>query len=118
MSAIFLVVVGLGAMALGYIFYSRFIAQKIYQLDDSRPTPAHEFEDGVDFVPTNKYVLWATTLPLSLAQHPLWVQPLPLFGGGCRHFYGWFWGRSFSRVFTILGPFGPVYATRLNLSAH
>src|SRR5690625_4715120 len=58
MSAIFLVVVGLGAMALGYIFYSRFIAQKIYQLDDSRPTPAHEFEDGVDFVPTNKYVLW------------------------------------------------------------
>src|SRR5690625_468513 len=58
MSAIYLVVVGLGAMALGYIFYSRFIATKIYQLDDSRPTPAHEFEDGVDFVPTNKYVLW------------------------------------------------------------
>src|SRR5690625_5888938 len=58
MSAIFLVVVGLGGMALGYIFYSRFIANKIYQLGDSRPTPAHEFEDGVDFVPTNKYVLW------------------------------------------------------------
>src|SRR5690625_5082903 len=58
MSAIYLVVIGLGAMALGYIFYSRFIAQKIYQLDDNRPTPAHEFEDGVDFVPTNKFVLW------------------------------------------------------------
>ena len=41
MSAIVLVVLGLGGMAVGYIFYSRFIAEKIYQLDDSIPTPAH-----------------------------------------------------------------------------
>ena len=34
MSAIVLVVLGLGGMALGYIFYSRFIAKHIYQLND------------------------------------------------------------------------------------
>ncbi|MGX5914904.1 carbon starvation CstA family protein [Aliidiomarina sp. Khilg15.8] len=58
MNAIFVLIAGLGAMALGYIFYSKFIAEKIYRLDAKFRTPAHEFEDGVDFVPTNKYVLW------------------------------------------------------------
>lgn len=58
MSAIVLLVLGLGGMAGGYFLYSRFIAQKIFQLDDNFQTPAHEFEDGVDFVPTNKFILW------------------------------------------------------------
>ncbi|HAJ44143.1 MAG TPA: carbon starvation protein A, partial [Alcanivorax sp.] len=35
-----------------------FIAEKIYKLDPDFRTPAHEFEDGVDFVPTNRFVLW------------------------------------------------------------
>ena len=58
MNAIFVLLLGLGAMALGYIFYSKFIAERILRLDASFRTPAHEFEDGIDFVPTNKYVLW------------------------------------------------------------
>tara|TARA_R110000822_G_scaffold66105_1_gene161506 strand:+ start:1425 stop:3065 length:1641 start_codon:yes stop_codon:yes gene_type:complete len=45
-------------MALGYFVYSKFIAEKIFKLDPDFRTPAHEFEDGVDFVPTNKFVLW------------------------------------------------------------
>ncbi len=58
MNAIGLMLIGLGAFALGYLFYSRFIADKIYGLDDSRTTPAHEMEDGVDYVPTNRFILW------------------------------------------------------------
>ena len=58
MSAILLLVLGLGGMAAGYFVYSRFIAEKIYKLDPDFRTPAHEFEDGVDFVPTNRFVLW------------------------------------------------------------
>ncbi len=58
MSAILLLVLGLGGMAAGYFFYSRFIAAKVYKLDPDFRTPAHEFEDGVDFVPTNRFVLW------------------------------------------------------------
>src|SRR6056297_2005593 len=58
MNAIALLLIGLGAFGLGYLFYSRFIASRIYALDDSRTTPAHEFEDGVDFVPTNRFILW------------------------------------------------------------
>jgi len=46
---------------LGYHFYSRFIAERLFQLDPDYRTPSRRFEDGVDFVPTNKYVLWGTT---------------------------------------------------------
>ncbi|QCF25788.1 carbon starvation CstA family protein [Hydrocarboniclastica marina] len=58
MSAIFVLLAGLGSMALGYFFYSRFIAEKIYRLDPDFVTPARAMEDGVDYVPTNKFVLW------------------------------------------------------------
>ena len=58
MNAVILLLVGLGTMALGYFVYSKFIAERIYRLDPNYRTPAHEFEDGVDFVPTNKFVLW------------------------------------------------------------
>ncbi|MEY1662896.1 carbon starvation CstA family protein [Isoalcanivorax beigongshangi] len=58
MSAIVLLLLGLAGMALGYLFYSRFIAQRIFKLDPDFRTPAHEFEDGIDFVPTNRFVLW------------------------------------------------------------
>ncbi len=58
MSAIVLAVIGLFGFFTGYRIYSRFIAEKIFKLDPSFVTPAHEFEDGVDFVPTNKFVLW------------------------------------------------------------
>ncbi len=58
MSAIVVLLAGLVAMALGYFIYSKFIAEKIFQLDPNFRTPANEFEDGVDYVPTNKFILW------------------------------------------------------------
>jgi carbon starvation protein len=58
MSAILLMAVGLGTFAVGYMFYSRFISERVFQLSSDFETPAHALEDGVDFVPTNKWVLW------------------------------------------------------------
>ncbi|KPJ91946.1 MAG: carbon starvation protein CstA [Gemmatimonas sp. SG8_17] len=58
MSSIALLVVGLLAFLAGYQIYSKYIARHIYRLDPDFRTPAHEFEDGVDFVPTNKHVLF------------------------------------------------------------
>lgn len=58
MSSIALLVVGLAAFVTGYLVYSRYVARHIYRLDPDFRTPAHEFEDGVDFVPTNKHVLF------------------------------------------------------------
>ena len=58
MSSIALLVVGLSAFLTGYMFYSRYIARRIYQLDPDFKTPAHTYEDGVDFMPTNRHVLF------------------------------------------------------------
>src|SRR5699024_2651256 len=58
MSGILLAVIGVFIFALGYRFYSRCMAEKIFQLDPNYVTPAHRYQDGVDFVPTNKFVLW------------------------------------------------------------
>jgi carbon starvation protein len=45
-------------LAIAYRYYSAFLAAKVATLDDSRRTPAHEFEDGQNFHPTNKWVLF------------------------------------------------------------
>src|ERR1700682_431234 len=41
-----------------YRFYSAFIAAKLLALDDSRATPAERLDDGRDFAPTNKWILF------------------------------------------------------------
>src|ERR1700689_3032326 len=44
--------------AIAYRSYSAFLAAKVAVLDDSRRTPAHEFNDGQNYPPTNKWVLF------------------------------------------------------------
>src|ERR1700740_834294 len=44
--------------AIGYRYYSAFIAAKALALDDRRTTPAHTFEDGHNYVPSPKWVLF------------------------------------------------------------
>ncbi len=43
---------------IAYRFYSRFLATRVFGLDDRRATPAERLSNGRDFVPTNKYVLY------------------------------------------------------------
>ncbi len=45
-------------VVIGYRYYSAFIAAKVLALDDARVTPAYRFNDGHDYVPTNKWVLF------------------------------------------------------------
>jgi len=57
-SAVWLVTAALSVYLIAYRFYSKFIAEKVLQLDDARVTPAHRHNDGMDYVPTNKVVLF------------------------------------------------------------
>src|SRR5215203_1717345 len=45
-------------LALAYRYYSAFLAARVAALDDARPTPAHLLEDGQNYHPTNKWVLF------------------------------------------------------------
>jgi carbon starvation protein len=44
--------------AVGYRFYSKFISVKVLALDSNRATPAERLDNGRDFVPTNKWVVF------------------------------------------------------------
>lgn len=57
-NAIWLLTAAICVYAIGYRFYSKFIAEKVFQLNDRRKTPAEIHNDGKDYVPTNKWVLF------------------------------------------------------------
>ncbi|GAB1718858.1 MAG: Carbon starvation protein CstA [Nitrosospira sp.] len=56
--AIWIVVATVCIYAIAYRFYSLFIASRVLRLDATRMTPAYKFNDGLDYVPTNKHVLF------------------------------------------------------------
>ena len=57
-NAVWLVTAALCVYFIAYRFYSKFIADKVLRLDDTRTTPALRHNDGMDYVPTNKWVLY------------------------------------------------------------
>jgi carbon starvation protein len=58
MSALPIMIAALCALAIGYRYYSAFLAAKVAVLDDTRITPAHLLNDGHNYHPTNKWVLF------------------------------------------------------------
>jgi carbon starvation protein len=111
MSAVILAVVGLGAMFLGYRFYSKFIAEKIYRLDPDFVTPAHAMRDDVDYIPTHRFVLWGHHFTAV-------AGAAPIVGPGIAVIWGW--GPAF--VWVVLGTiffagvhdFGAIWASVRN----
>jgi carbon starvation protein len=57
-NALWLVVAGVCSFAVAYRFYSKWLITKVLVLDKERATPAHTKQDGKDFVPTNKWVVF------------------------------------------------------------
>lgn len=82
MNAILVAIIGLIVFALGYRYYSKFIAERIFRLDPNYVTPAHKYKDGVDFVPTNKFVLWGHHFT-SVA------GAAPILGPAIAVYWGW-----------------------------
>ena len=58
LNAVWLIAAAASIYALGYRFYSRWVAFRVLELDDQRATPAERLDDGRDFVPTNKWVVF------------------------------------------------------------
>jgi carbon starvation protein len=101
-SAMWLVVAAVCTYAVGYRFYSKFIAVKVLLLDPLRATPAERLENGRDFVCTNKWVVFGHHFaaiagpgplvgPVLAAQFgylpgTLWVLAGAVFGGCVQDF--------------------------------
>ncbi|MBA3260161.1 MAG: carbon starvation protein A, partial [Gemmatimonadales bacterium] len=57
-SAAWLVLAAVGTYLVAYRFYSRFLADRVFELNDRRATPAERLANGRDFVPTSRWVLF------------------------------------------------------------
>jgi carbon starvation protein len=57
-SAAWLILAAVGTYLVAYRFYSRFLAERVFELNDRRATPAERLENGRDFVPTTRWVLF------------------------------------------------------------
>ncbi|HKD82168.1 MAG TPA: carbon starvation CstA family protein [Candidatus Angelobacter sp.] len=101
-SAMWLVVAAVCSYALGYRFYSKFVAARVLALDAMRATPAERLENGRDFVRTNKWVVFGHHFaaiagpgplvgPVLAAQFgylpgTLWILVGAVFGGCVQDF--------------------------------
>ena len=83
MNAIWIVAAGLVLYFAGYRFYAKYLAEKIFKLDPNAPVPSREMEDGVDYIPTNRYVLFGHHFA-SIA------GAAPIVGPAIAVIWGWF----------------------------
>ena len=83
MSSVVLVLFGLSFFYLGYRFYSKFIGDKIFGINDKQVSmPSKDFNDGIDYVPTKKHILFGHHFT-SIA------GAAPIIGPCVAAFWGW-----------------------------
>jgi len=106
-----IVLFGVLGLCFGWFVYSKFIAEKIFGLDPNFRTPAHEFNDGTDYVPTNKYVLWGHHFT-SVA------GAAPIVGPAIAVYWGWLpallWVVFGTIFFAGVHDFGALWASNRN----
>lgn len=82
MSAALAVVCAFIVYALAFRFYAGHLGRRVFRLDPRRATPAHQLKDGIDYVPTNRFVLfghhWASITGLA-----------PMLGPAVAVIWGW-----------------------------
>jgi carbon starvation protein len=132
-SGAYLVVAAVCTYVISYRFYSSFLAAKVLALDDRRTTPAVRLNDGHDFVPTNRWVVFGHHFAAIAGPGPLigpvlaaqfgylpgtiWILAGVVLGGAVQDFVVLVAslrrdGRSLARMAAdYLGPFGAVAGT-------
>src|SRR5262245_61513055 len=95
-NAMWLIVAATCVYLIGFRFYSRFIALRVMELDDRRATPAERLDDGHDFVPTNKWVVFGHHFAAI-------AGPGPLVGPTLAAQFGYLPGTLWILVGAVLG---------------
>ena len=110
-NAVVLAAIGLIAVFSGYRFYSKFVAEKIYQLDPDFKTPAHAMRDDIDYVPTNRVVLWGHHFTAV-------AGAAPIIGPSIAVVWGWLpaflWVVIGTMFFAGVHDFGAIWASVRN----
>ncbi len=82
MNATLAAVACLALYAVGYRWYGGHLARRVFRLDDAQATPSHRLSDGMDFVPSNRYILFG--------HHYASIAGLsPMLGPAIAVIWGW-----------------------------
>lgn len=82
MNAALAAIACLGVYAIGYRWYGGRLARRVFRLDDARVTPSHRLSDGIDYVPSNRYILFG--------HHYASIAGLsPMLGPAIAVIWGW-----------------------------
>ena len=111
MSPVLLMVIGLAILALGYLVYSKYLAKRVYRLNDEFRTPSHELRDGVDYVPTNKFILWGHHFTSVAGAAPIVGPAVALIWGWVPAFL---WVTLGTVFFAGMHDFGALWASVRN----
>ena len=95
-NSMWIIIAAVCVYALGYRFYSAFVAAKVLVLDASRATPAERFNDGRDFMPTHKWVVFGHHFAAI-------AGPGPLIGPTLAAQFGYLPGTIWILVGAVLG---------------
>jgi carbon starvation protein len=95
-NSMWLVIAAVCVYALGYRFYSAFIATQVLMLDATRATPAERFDDGRDFMPTHKWVVFGHHFAAI-------AGPGPLIGPTLAAQFGYLPGTLWILIGAVLG---------------
>lgn len=131
-SAVWMLAAALGSYAIGYRFYARFIQYRVLKADRTRATPAERLDNGVDFHPTDRRVLFGHHFAAIAGAGPLvgpilaaqmgylpgtiWIIVGVIFAGAVQDMVTLFFstrrdGRSLGQMARDeIGPFGGVAA--------
>ncbi|MFJ1644068.1 carbon starvation CstA family protein [Streptomyces sp. NPDC088258] len=131
-SAAWMLAAALGSYAIAYRFYSRFIANRVLRVDRTRATPAERLDNGVDFHPTDRRVLFGHHFAAIAGAGPLvgpvlaaqmgylpgtiWIVAGVIFAGAVQDMVTLFFstrrdGRSLGQIARDeIGPFGGAAA--------
>ena len=95
-NSMWIIVAAICVYALGYRFYSAFVAAKVLVLDASRATPAERFDDGRDFMPTHRWVVFGHHFAAI-------AGPGPLIGPTLAAQFGYLPGTLWILIGAVLG---------------
>lgn len=95
-NSLWFIVAAVCVFAIGYRFYSAFIAAKVLVIDPTRATPAERFDDGRDFVPTNKWIVFGHHFAAI-------AGPGPLIGPTLAAQFGYLPGTLWILIGAVLG---------------
>jgi carbon starvation protein len=95
-NAIWFIIAAVCVYAIAYRFYSAWIAAKVLALDETRATPAERFDNGRDFVPTNKWIVFGHHFAAI-------AGPGPLIGPTLAAQFGYLPGTLWILIGAVLG---------------